>query len=187
MLYPFTQVNDTEDPTAAAAGGTILIRAATLAAVGGMPAMRAALIDDVTLAGLVKRRGRIWLGHSQLAASIRPYPEPADVWRMVTRTAYVQLRFSPILLVGTVSGMAVVFLVPPLATLAGHGATFWAGALAWLALSVSFLPTLQRFRLSAAWSLFLPLVALFYTAATVGSAADHMRGRGVQWKRRSYG
>jgi hopene-associated glycosyltransferase HpnB len=187
LLYPFAWVNDAENPSAAAAGGTILIRAETLRDVGGIAAIRGALIDDVTLAGLVKKRGRIWLGHSQLAASIRPYPDAASVWRMVARTAYVQLRYSPVLLAGTVLGMAVVFLVPPLATIWGHGASFWAGAFAWLALSVSFLPTLQRFRLSVAWAPFLPFVALFYTAATVGSAADHIGGRGVQWKRRSYG
>jgi hopene-associated glycosyltransferase HpnB len=186
MLYPFDQVNDSGSRTAAAAGGTILIRKAALERAGGLPAMRDALIDDVTLATRVKQQGRIWLGHSQLAASIRPYPHAADIWRMVARTAYVQLRFSPLLLAGTVAGMALVFLVPPIATLFGHGIARLAGLLAWVAMIVAFTPTLRRFRLSILWAVFLPLTAAFYTAATVGSAADHVRGRGVVWKRRTY-
>jgi hopene-associated glycosyltransferase HpnB len=186
MLYPFEQVNDPGSRIAAAAGGTVLIRAEALHRVGGLAAMRAALIDDVTLATLVKRDGKIWLGHSQLATSIRPYPHAADVWRMVARTAYTQLKYSPLILAGTVLGMVLVWLVPPVATLFGDGPARVAGLLAWIASGVSFSPTLRRFGLSLAWAPFLPLTALFYTAATVGSAADHMRGRGVVWKQRSY-
>jgi hopene-associated glycosyltransferase HpnB len=186
LLYPFAQVNNPRSPTAAAAGGTVLIRRAALHRIGGLEAMCGALIDDVTLASMVKRGGGIYLGHSRFAASIRPYPHPMDVWRMIARTAYVQLEFSPLLLAFTVLGMLLVFMVPPAAALAGHGLARPAGLLAWAAMAVSFLPTLWRFRLSAAWAPLLPVAALFYTAATVGSAADHMRGRGVVWKRRSY-
>jgi len=186
MLYPFNLVNDAGSRVAAAAGGTILIRAEALARAGGLAAMRDALIDDVTMAARVKAQGRIWLGHSQLAASIRPYPHVIDVWRMVARTAYVQLRFSPWLLAGTVAGMVLVWLVPPAAAIWGHGATRLAGLLGWAGMIVAFAPTLRRFRISLLWAIFLPLTAAFYTAATVGSAADHMRGRGVMWKRRMY-
>ena len=161
----------------------MLIRSLALAQIGGIAAMRGALIDDVTLAGLVKQKGRIWLGHSQLAASIRPYPGAADVWRMIARTAFVQLRFSVWLLGGTVAGMMLVWLVPPVAALFGHGAAQVAGLLGWAAaICVAYVPTLRRFQLGVWWAPFLPLVALFYTAATVGSAADHWRGRGVVWK-----
>ena len=186
LLYPFAQVNDAGSRVAAAAGGTVLIRAETLAAIGGLAAMRGALIDDVTLAGLVKRRGRIWLGHSGLAESVRPYPRASDVWRMVTRTAYVQLRYSPWLLAGTVAGMLLVWLLPPAAAIFGHGAVRVAGLLGWLAMAASYVPTLRRFGCSVGWAPFLPLVASFYTAATVASAADHLRGRGVVWKQRAY-
>jgi hopene-associated glycosyltransferase HpnB len=186
MLYPFQLVNDAGSRVAAAAGGTILVRAEALARAGGLAAMRDALIDDVTLATRIKAQGRIWLGHSQLAASIRPYPLAADVWRMVARTAYTQLRHSPWLLAGTVLGMVMVWLVPPLALLAGHGTARLAGLLACAAMIVAFAPTLRRFRLTLPWALFLPFTATFYTAATVGSAFDHVRGRGVVWKRRTY-
>ncbi len=184
LLYPFDLVNDPGSRVAAAAGGTVLIRTSALARVGGLAAMRGALIDDVTLAGLVKQDGRIWLGHSALATSIRPYPRVGDIWAMVTRTAFVQLRFSFWLVAGTVVGMVLVWIVPVVAALAGHGLARVAGVLGWVAMGVAYAPTLRRFGLSFAWAPFLPLVALFYTGATIGSA---VRGRGVNWKRRKYG
>jgi hopene-associated glycosyltransferase HpnB len=187
LLYPFALVNDPGSRAAAAAGGTVLIRADTLASIGGLHAMRGALIDDVTLAGLVKKRARIWLGHSAMASSIRPYPQPIDVWRMVARTAYVQLGYSPLMLAATVAGMVLVWMVPPYATLFGDGWGRLAGLFAWAAAAVAYLPTLRRFGLSIGWAPFLPAVALFYTAATVGSAFNHYFGRGVIWKQRAYG
>ena len=187
LLYPFAQVNNPRSRVAAAAGGTVLIRASALDRIGGIESLRGALIDDVTLATRVKRSGgAIWLGHSMLAKSIRPYPAPVDVWRMVARTAYVQLRFSPLLLAGTVLGMGLVWVAPLLTLLAGHGLARRLGGLAWLLSTGSFLPTLRRFRLSPAWALLLPGIALFYTLATIGSAIDHHRGRGVVWKSRAY-
>ncbi len=186
LLYPFARVNDPRRRTAAAAGGTVLVRRTALERIGGIEAVRGALIDDVALATAVKRGGPIWLGHSQLARSIRPYPAAADVWRMVARTAYVQLRFSPAILAGTIAGLALVWLAPPAAALFGHGPARWAGLAAWAGSAASFVPTLRRFRQSPLWALALPLVAGFYMAATVGSAVDHHRGRGVVWKRRAY-
>ena len=187
LLYPFAWVNDPKRRMAAAAGGTVLVRRTALARIGGIEAVRGALIDDVALATAVKRGGAIWLGHSRLARSIRPYPAAMDVWRMVARTAYVQLRFSPWLLAGTIAGLALVWLLPPLATLFGAGPVRWLGAVTWAASAASYLPTLRRFRQSPLWALALPGIASFYMAATIGSALDHHRGRGVVWKRRAYG
>ena len=187
LLYPFASVNDPSKPIAAAAGGTMLVRRAALEHVGGIEALRGKLIDDVALAALLKRSGRIWLGHSRLARSIRPYPAASDVWRMVARTAYVQLRFSPLILLGTIAGLALVWLVPPVAAVFGHGLARAAGLLAFVAACGSYLPTLRRFGLNPAWSLLLPLVAAFYMAATIDSAIQYHRGRGAVWKRRSYG
>ena len=186
LLYPFAWVNDPGNPVAAAAGGTILIRAAALARAGGIEAMRGALIDDVTLARRVKKSGRIWLGHSALATSIRPYRETAAIWRMVARCAFVQLGHSPWMLAGTLIGMGLVWLVPPLAASFGHGAARLMGLLTWAAMTAAYLPTLRRFRLNPAWAVCLPAAAVFYTAATLGSAVDHYRGRGVIWKQRAY-
>ena len=121
-----------------------------------------------------------------LARSVRPYPTVTDIWRMITRTAYVQLRFSPLLLVGTVIAMALVWLVPPAAFLFSHGAARLFGLIAWIMQALSYLPTLERFRRSMLWAPLLPLIAGFYTAATIGSALNHYLGKGVAWKGRAY-
>ena len=186
MLYPFAWVNDPLRATAAAAGGTVLVRKRALERIGGIAAVRGALIDDVALARAIKQGGRIWLGHSQLARSVRPYPDAASIWRMVARTAYVQLGRSPVMLILCLVGMALIWLVPPGAALFAHGAARLLGAIAWAAMAASYLPTLRRFRLSPLWAPLLPLIAVFYMAATLGSALDHHRGRGVVWKRRAY-
>jgi hopene-associated glycosyltransferase HpnB len=186
LLYPFAWVNDPLRATAAAAGGTMLIRRRALERIGGIAAVRGALIDDVALAAAVKRGGRIWLGHSVLARSVRSYPALVHIWRMVTRTAYVQLRFSPLLLLATTMAMALSFLVPPVAALFGHGAARWIGWLVWGAMAASYQPTLHRYRRSFLWAPCLPLIAAGYLAATIGSAVNHHRGRGVAWKGRAY-
>lgn len=186
LLYPFARVNDPLDAAAGAAGGTVLIRRRALARIGGIEAILDALIDDCSLAAKVKAGGRIWLGHSALARSIRPYPAAADIWRMIARSAYVQLRRSPLLLAGSTLGMALIFLAPPWFALFGEGWPRLAGALAWLGMAASFQPTLARFRRSPLWGLALPGIAAFYMAATLGSALDHHRGRGVVWKNRAY-
>lgn len=186
LLYPFEWVNDGMKATAAAAGGTILIRRQALQRIGGIEALKGALIDDVSLARAVKKGGRIWLGHTDRARSIRLYPDFGDVWRMIARTAYVQLRFSPVLLILTTLAMGVVWIAPPALALGGTGAARGVGVLAWILMSLSYLPTLWRYGRALPWVLALPLVALFYMAATIGSAVNHYSGRGVAWKGRAY-
>jgi hopene-associated glycosyltransferase HpnB len=186
LVYPFVRVNDPRQPTAAAAGGSMLIRRSALTRIGGLAAIRSALIDDVALAAAVKRSGRIWLGHSGLARSVRAYPHARDIWRMVARTAFVQLRRSWSLLALTVTGMTLTFLALPITVLLGHGPARWLGLLAWLGAAGSYVPTLRRFGLSTLWAPLLPAAAAFYIAATIGSAVDHASGRGIVWKRRVY-
>ena len=186
LLYPFAWVNDPLRATAAAAGGSVLIRRAALARIGGVASIADRLIDDCALAEKVKRGGRIWLGHSDLARSIRRYPGLIDIWRMVSRSAYVQLRHSPLLLAGTVLGLGLVFLAPPGFALWGEGNARAAGLLGWAAMAASFLPTLRRYGRSGAWAPFLPLIAIFYMAATLGAAWSHHFGHGVAWKGRAY-
>jgi hopene-associated glycosyltransferase HpnB len=188
MLYPFARVNDPRSKVAAAAGGTVLIRRETLERIGGIAAIKQALIDDVTLAKAVKAIAPIHLGHSCLAQSIRPYPDFASLWRMISRTAFTQLRHSGAVLLGTLAGLTIVWLVPTWAIVNGRGG--WAlvfGAAAFLLAAGSYLPTLARYRRSPLWALTLPLIALFYMAATVGSAFSYWLGRGASWKKRDYG
>jgi hopene-associated glycosyltransferase HpnB len=186
LLYPFAQVNNPLSSSAAAAGGSILIRRRALSRIGGIEAVRGALIDDVALAGAVKAGGRIFLGHSALARSIRPYPKAQDIWRMIARSAYAQLHFSRVVLTGTTIAMALVWLVPPIAALFGHGAARVLGFLTWAMFTAAYLPTLMRFRRSLVWAALLPAIAVFYMAATIGSAVNYHRGRGVVWKGRAY-
>ncbi len=186
MLYPFSRVNDPASRVAAAAGGTVLIRREALQRIGGVAAIRGALIDDVTLAKAVKAIAPIYLGHSGLAQSIRPYPDFASLWRMIARTAFTQLRHSGLMLLGTLVGLTIVWLVPAWEILTGRGWVFGAGVATFLLAAGSYLPTLARYRRSPLWAFTLPLIALFYMAATVGSAVSYWLGRGASWKRRDY-
>lgn len=187
LLYPFARVNNPLNPTAAAAGGTVLIRRDALERIGGIDHIRTALIDDVALARTIKPYGPIYLGHSGLATSIRPYPAFGDIWSMVSRTAFSQLRFSAPLLALTIIGMALVWLVPVYEVLFGHGRPFLFGLIAYLLSVASFVPTLRRYGQDAAWGFALPAIALFYMAATCGAAVNHWRGTGAAWKNRAYG
>jgi len=187
MLYPFSRVNDPSSPVAAAAGGTVLIRREALQRIGGVDAIKNCLIDDVALATSVKKSGAIFLGHSGLAASIRPYPNFAAIWQMISRTAFTQLRYSPALLALTMLGLTVVWLVPAAAILFGRGWTFTLGLAAFGLAAISYLPTLARYGRNRLWALALPLIALFYMAATCGSALNYWRGQGARWKSRAYG
>jgi len=186
MLYPFAKVNDPLSRVAAAAGGTVLIRRAALDKIGGLDAIKYALIDDVTLAKAVKSIGPIYLGHSALATSIRRYPASSDIWRMISRTAFTQLRYSGALLLLTIIGLTLIFLVPVWEVLFGHGWRFALGLAASVLALVSFMPTLARYGQNRLRSFALPLIASFYMAATIGSALTHWFGRGVTWKSRDY-
>ncbi len=187
MLYPFALVNDPLKSTAAAAGGTVLIRREALARIGGLEKIKSTLIDDVSLAREVKKSGPIFLGHSGLATSIRPYPHMADIWNMITRTAFTQLNYSGFILAGTILGLTLVWLVAPYEVLFGHGWHFLAGLAAFLLAVASYFPTLKRYNQPKLLALALPCIALFYMAATIASAVNHWRGTGAKWKSRAYG
>jgi hopene-associated glycosyltransferase HpnB len=186
MLYPFARVNDPRSKLAAAAGGTVLIRREALDRIGGIASIKGALIDDVTLAKSVKRGGAIYLGHSGLAASIRRYPAVVDIWNMITRTAFTQLHYSAAMLALTLVGLTLVWWVPIGAALLSHGWQRWCGLAAFVLGGASFVPTLMRYKRSGLWSLALPLIALFYMAATLSSALNYWRGSGARWKNRDY-
>ena len=184
MLYPFAWVSRADSSMAAAAGGCMLVRADALASVGGIASIRGALIDDCSLAAELKTVGPIWLGLTNRAQSIRPYPTFADVAGMVSRSAYSQLRYSLLALTGTILGMTITFVAPPALALFASGLPRYLGLLAWGAMSLSFVPTLRYYRLSPIWSLALPGIALLYMSYTLQSAYQHFRRRGGQWKGR---
>jgi hopene-associated glycosyltransferase HpnB len=185
MLYPFAWVNRSGARTAAAAGGCMLVECRALARAGGIARICGALIDDCALAQLMKSEGPIWLGLSLDVRSLRAYPQLGDLRRMIARSAYAQLRYSPLLLALTIIGMALTFLAPPvLAIFASYPANAVAAAV-WALMTSAFLPILSFYRVSLLWAAALPLIALAYSAFTLDSACQHWRGRGGLWKGRS--
>ncbi|MEV5125112.1 glycosyltransferase [Streptomyces decoyicus] len=191
QLYPFRWVNRPGARTAAAAGGCVLLRREAAERAGIPDAIRHAVIDDVTLARAVKRSGgTIWLGLADRVDSVRPYPRPAELWRMVSRSAYAQLRHQPLLLLGTVLGLALVYLVPPVALTAGLAdddtAVATLGGAAWVVMCGTYLPMLRYYGQPPWAAPLLPFTALLYLLMTVDSAVQHYRGRGAAWKGRTY-
>jgi hopene-associated glycosyltransferase HpnB len=183
MLFPFAWVNDPRRRTAAAAGGCMLARRTALEAAGGMATIAGEIIDDCALARALKRHGPIWLGLTRRCQSLRPYAGLGQIGRMVARSAYAQLGFSPWLLAGVLVGMALVFVAPPLLWLIpGLGQPL--GLLAWIAMACAIQPTLRIYRLGAVWGLTLPFAGALYGAFTVWSAIQHWRGQGGMWKGR---
>ncbi len=216
LLYPFPWVNDPTQKTAAAAGGCILLRRQALERIGGLTILRNALIDDCSLAAAVKRprapgsepsrpeckvqgskfkistpsNHPIWLGLSTTTKSLRPYPTLGSIWDMVARTAYTQLHYSPLLLLGTILGMGLVYLVPPLALgwgiATGQELVTLIAGLTWLMMAVAYGPTLGLYRCSPLLGFALPLIGLLYTLMTLDSARRHWQGQGGAWKGRVY-
>jgi len=189
-LYPFPRVNDPRARTAGAAGGCVLVRREALARAGGIESLRAEVIDDCALGRAVKRSGgRLWLGLSATERSIRPNTGLGDVWRMVARSAFTQLRHSSLLLAGTLVGLGILHLVPPLWVLLlplhGDGAAAALAAGAWLLAATSFVPTLSLYGRSLAWALALPLAGALYAGMTFDSARRHWRSEGASWKGRA--
>jgi hopene-associated glycosyltransferase HpnB len=209
-LYPFRWVNNPNNPTAAAAGGSILIAREALERIGGIQVIRQALIDDCALAQAVKRgtggwglgtgkefsqypipsQGRIWLGLSSLTRSLRPYDSLATIWDMVARTAYTQLNYSPLLLLGTLVGMPLIYLVAPVCVILGAVWGSWAialtGLLGWLLMAFAYYPTIRFYKCSPWLAFSLPAIAFLYTLMTLDSALRHWQGRGGAWKGRVY-
>ncbi len=180
QLYPPRWIASPRHKTAGAAGGCMLIRPSALERIGGIDAIRGELIDDCALGRRVKQSGgKIWLGVTETTHSIRKYRTFGEIFRMISRTAFHQLQHSVFLLLATIFGMALVYLLPPFLPLTG-------GLAAWILMSVTYVPILRFYRQPLIWAPLLPCIALFYMAATVDSALNYWMGRGGEWKGRVY-
>ena len=191
LLFPFRWSNSPRAATAAAAGGCSLVRRTDLEKAGGLDAIRHAIIDDVALAKVLKRAGTgTFLGLADRVDSVRPYPRLSMLWRMVSRSAYAQLNHSPATLAGAVAGLALIFWVPPLATIGGAAAGDWwttaLGGAGWLLMAALFMPMLRYYQLRWLWAFSLPFTTTLYLGMTVDSAIQHYRGAGGAWKGRTY-
>jgi hopene-associated glycosyltransferase HpnB len=190
-LYPFSWVNNPKKTTAAAAGGCILIHRESLNRIGGLQIIRQALIDDCSLAKAIKsNHGKIWLGLSTSTISLRPYDSLKTIWDMVARSAYTQLNYSPVLLVGSLLGMTLVYLLPPigiiLGVLLGNCPITLVSFTAYLLMTFAYLPIIRFYKCPAIFAFSLPIIAFLYTLMTVDSALRHWQGRGGEWKGRVY-
>ena len=186
MLYPPRWIANPKSRTAGAAGGCILLRSTALARIGGLVSIRDEIIDDCALARAVKRSdGRIWMGLTRASVSLRRYSRLSELQDMIARTAFTQLYYSVFLLLGTLAGMMLTFVLPVALAFSTNARIWLPALLAWCLMSASFLPTVVFYRLSPIWSAFLPFAALFYSYSTLLSAVRYWLGRGGQWKGRA--
>ncbi len=186
MLYPPAWIRDRRRATAGAAGGCMLIRPAALAAAGGMESIRSEIIDDCALALAIKQAGgNLWLGSTDTARSIRPYESVAEIGRMISRSAFNQLGHSALLLIGTIFGLAILYLLPIALLFSRSTLSISLGAATLIAMLTAYIPMVRFYKLNPLWTLTLPAAALFYIGATIHSAIRYWSGRGGMWKGRA--
>ncbi len=185
MLYPPAAIRSRRSKIAGAAGGCMLIRTAALQIAGGIGSIRSEVIDDCALAKAVKSSGgRVWLGLTMHARSLRHYATFGEMERMIARTAFNQLQHSWMLLACTCLGLIVTYLLPVGCVFSGRLIPTIVGGAAWALMTLAYFPIVRFYGRSALWSLTLPGCALFYMAATIASAVRYASGRGGQWKGR---
>lgn len=186
MLYPPGWIEDEDLGTAGAAGGCILLRREALERIGGFAAIRQEVIDDCALAKAIKHSGgRAWMGLTRKSQSLRAYGTFRELRDLISRSAFTQLRYSALLLLGTLLGLSLTYVLPLLLLLAEEAPARILGGAAWLLMTLSFLPTVRFYRLSPLWAPLLPLMAIFYSYSTLLSAARYWSGQGGQWKGRA--
>jgi hopanoid biosynthesis associated membrane protein HpnM len=187
LLYPFYLSNSGKSKVAAAAGGCILMQSRLLDEIGGFAAIKDELIDDCSLARRIKSKGhKTWIGLTHSACSIRPYLQLRQIWNMVTRTAFTQLRYSIGLLLTCTVLMVFAFVMPVAGLFFTASTAQYLALAACMAMAVSYLPTLKFYGRSPVWVASLPLVGMLYLAMTWNSALRYFRGERAHWKDRSY-
>jgi hopene-associated glycosyltransferase HpnB len=185
MLYPPNWVSDPRARTAAAAGGSILARREALERIGGMSAVRGEVIDDCALAAAVKKSGgKIWLGLTRASVSLRRYSRFGEIRDLIARAAFTELQYSFFLLLASLAGLFVVYLLPWVLFFAYPGGAWLLVDTTVALMAASFAGTVKFYGLSWLWALTLPFAVLFYAYATCVSAVRYWLGRGGQWKGR---
>lgn len=187
VLYPFGRVNLHHTKMAAAAGGCILVETRLLDEIGAFQSIKSAVIDDCALARQVKSRGfKIWLGLTHSVNSIRSYQRLGEIWDMVARTAFVQLRCSVGLLVLCTLVMVLAYEVPVVMVFSSSPLLRYFCLLSLGIMFSTYIPILRFYNRSWAWTLGLPLIAALFLAMTWTSAIRYWRGEHTRWKGRVY-
>ncbi|NUM34772.1 MAG: glycosyltransferase [Candidatus Brocadiae bacterium] len=192
LMYPFGSVSNPDSKVAAAAGGCILIRKEALEEIGGIASIKNALIDDISLAKKIKEKGHsLFLMDGPDLESKRGYDTLSGIWNMVARSAFTELKYSYIRLSGCTLIMLIAFAMPILGSFFPLFAPvspllFLPGFIAWLLMSITYLPTIQYFKVFPAFALTLPLSGLLYLAMTLSSAKRYFLGTKSHWKGRDY-
>ncbi|HEX2666098.1 MAG TPA: glycosyltransferase [Candidatus Acidoferrum sp.] len=186
MLYPPNWVADPKAPTAAAAGGSILLRREALERIGGVAAVKSEIIDDCALAAAVKKSGgKIWLGLTRASVSLRRYTHFGQIRDLIARAAFAELRYSSLWLLASLAALFVVYLLPWVLFFAYPGEAWLLVDTTVALMAASFVTTVKFYGLSWLWALTLPVAVLFYAYATCVSAVRYWLGRGGQWKGRA--
>jgi len=187
MLYPFALANNQKSKMAAAAGGCILVDTAALQAIGGMTAIKGAVIDDCSLAKKIKQAGyKTWVGLTHGVISQRPYISLTEIWDMVARTAYTQLLYSNSLLLACTFIMTLMYVLPLIGLLCFSGSAWFFSLFSVVIMLGLYLPTLRFYALNRAWALCMPAIAGLYLLMTWTSAIRYWRGERSRWKGRIY-
>ena len=185
-LYPPKWIASAKSRMAGAAGGCILLRPSALGRMGGMAAIRQEVIDDCALARAVKRcDGSLWMGLTRKSVSLRSYETFTEIRDLIARTAFTQLNYSIALLLGTLLGMLLTYLVPMVFAFHTQPAVWRLSLAGWALMTVTYLPTVRFYRLAPLWAPLLPLAAVFYSYSTILSAVRYWLGHGGQWKGRA--
>jgi hopene-associated glycosyltransferase HpnB len=186
MLYPPAWIRDEKRKAAGAAGGCVLIRPEILQKADGIEAIRSEVIDDCALARRAKEAGgRVWLGLTDGTKSTRRYETFCEIEKMISRTAFRQLNHSVLLLVGTLIGLGVAYMLPVALIFCGQSVYAALGLAAWALMTVAYLPMVRFYRESPLWAVVLPAIAVFYAGATIHSAFKYWTGSGGEWKGRT--
>lgn len=183
-LYPFRWIRDHTKKLGGAAGGCMLVDRAALVFAGGIAKIKHAIIDDCSMGSLLKRAGPIWLGLAAQSYSLRPYRHWREIWQLIARSAFTQLGYSSLMLWFSLLGLALAYLAPIFLLESLYMPARYFGWAAYGMLTLSYLPTLRYYRCSPFWAAALPMIALFFMAATLDSALNHWRGQGIRWKNR---
>jgi hopene-associated glycosyltransferase HpnB len=187
LIYPFALSNNPNSKIAGAAGGCILIRTSILDKIGGFSPLHDAIIDDCTLAKLVKNlNGSTWIGLSDEVEAIRPYGTLTNIWNMVARTAFTQLKYSLPLLLLCTGLLAISFLIPLVGILSGSSSVRLLSTISLIVMCLTYFPTVRHYRRSPLWIFSLPLASSLFLAMTWTSAIRYWCGERTRWKNRIY-